>query len=258
MDWRDFLTGKRARDDLFDTFPPEQLQDLKPALINAEAAIVAARVGAEVLRVIAKRGGTRIDTSSIAELTDVLDDVLPDSAVNLCEDEAARVLGWLDRSEDRPTTEAPASSLPPELDLMLAADIDSRISVARLAIDEEYDVELEYFDEESNSWPRLRGQPVELVDQSEGETGEGEIADRTDILLAIELDEETLHVPVRTIRWLMPVTPTRPPTVESDEGGEVLEFPGSQSEQAPGEEESSDEPPEVDGTLSDEDRPEQE
>ncbi len=219
MEWREFLSGRRPREDLYETFPPDNRSDYEPTLLNNGSVLAAARVAARLLFVVAKRGGSRLDPAPLERLIDLLDEALPETAAPHCDEEAARILDWLETAETLPPEERDHERLPPELDLMLGADIESRISVAEFAIDQDHDLELEYFDEETNTWPRVRCEP-QAVHQP------GEAFDQP-MIEAKGSDEQTLHLPVRSIRWLMPVRktpePTGPPLRE--QMGEVLDFP---------------------------------
>lgn len=219
MDWRQFLTGQPPREDLYETFPPENRTDYQPALLNSSEVLTAARVAARLMQVIAKRGGSRVDTSGLEDLIEILDESLPDSAPPQCDDEAARVLDWLETAPHIPPDERDHETLPPELDLMLGADLEKRVSVAQLAIDEGHDLELEYFDEETSTWPHFRCEPVEIEESDD---------DDFDPLLRVDRRGETLELPVRTIRWLMPVQhepiPENAPSVR-EQLADVLDFP---------------------------------
>lgn len=242
MDWRDFLTGRRPREDLYDTFPPENRSDHQPALLNAAEVVAAARVAARLLHVIAKRGGTRVDSEALEQLIGSLDEVLPDGSSPLCDDEAARILDWLETAEQMPPDERDHEALPPELDLMLESDIESRVSVAEFAIEEDYDLDLEYFDEESSTWPRFRCRPVELLESDD---------DELDPTLRVERRGDERDLPVRNIRWLMPVQRQSAGggAAVREQLGDVLDFPSDRltdrpepdaEEDVPHEETSSD------------------
>lgn len=247
MDWRDFLDGWHPRGDVYDDFPPEHLDDLQPALLNETGLLTAAGVAARVLEIVAQRGGTRLDASQFSRLLRRVQDVLPESARNHCDDEAARILQWLETAEKREDDLAD-SGLPPELDVMMASDVESRVSVVQFALAEDYDLELEYFDEERQVWPRIYCTPVSLLGledvdeerfEDDGETDDdeqtedeetAEEAELTDIELVIEHAGRTQHLPIQTIRWLMPVSPRETtqvaPDDEENEPAEVVDFPG--------------------------------
>jgi hypothetical protein len=232
MDWRDFLTGKRARDDLFETFPPENRSDRSPALISDGESVLAARVAAKLLEVVAKRAGTRVDSSAIDTLLDVLDESLPEEARHHCDDEAGRILDWLEHGDEVAPDET-ETGLPPELDVMLEADLDNRLSVAAYAIESEYDVELEYFDEASNTWPLVAGTPLEITGDDDGDAPPS---------LRLERGDEEMEIPIRNIRWLMPIRHETSPDTDpmEEELGRVLDFPEDRA--APDDEASEDEP----------------
>ncbi|MFB6350282.1 MAG: hypothetical protein ABEK29_00615, partial [Bradymonadaceae bacterium] len=77
MDWRDFLNGLRPREDLYETFPPDKRTDYEPTLLNEGSVLVAARVAARLLFIIAKRGGSRISAEPLEKLVHILDGALP-------------------------------------------------------------------------------------------------------------------------------------------------------------------------------------
>lgn len=234
MDWREFLTALRPREDLYEDFPPEMRTDYQPALLNEGSLLAAARVAARLLFIVAKRGGSRVSPAALEKLIGILDEALPDTAPPHCDDEAARVLDWIETAETAPPEERDQSSLPPELDLMLAADIESRISVAQFAIDEDYDLELEYYEEANSTWPRFRCRPLDI------ETDEDDDS-QLDPMLRVERDGREIQLPIKTIRWLMPVQKTpdqgRGPSAR-EQLGDVLDFPterltGPPEEEAP-------------------------
>jgi hypothetical protein len=268
MDWRDFLDGWHPRGDVYEDFPPRHLDDLKPALLNETGLLNAAAVAARVLQIVAQRGGTRLDSAAFNELLNRVQDVLPDSATNHCDEEAARILQWLEAAEKVDDEDLTDSGLPPELDVMMASEIESRVSVAQFAIRDDYDLELEYFDEARQVWPRMYCTPVSLLglDQARSEDSEEtaieesaeneEAADDedeadkdesdrgtadselSDVELVVEHAGRTRHLPIRTIRWLMPVSP-RPsaagpnaPKEVDNEPAEVVDFPGLEDRQS--------------------------
>jgi hypothetical protein len=241
MDWRAFLTGRRVREDLYHSFPPEDLDDYQPALLNEGSVLSAARVAARLLQVVAKRGGSRVDATAIERLISILDEAMPDSATPQCDDEAARILDWLETAEQVPPDERDHATLPPELDLMLGAGIEDRISVAKFAIEQGHNLELEYFEESDSTWPRFRCEPIEVLDEpddapagdgqrdDEGEDGaEDETEEVGAPILRVERRGEQLDLPVRNIRWLMPVTRDAETDDEAmrEQLGKVLDFPG--------------------------------
>jgi len=218
MDWRDFLTGRKAREDLYDEFPPEHRTDHQPALLNSAEIVAAARVAARLLHVVARRGGSRVDPSDVEQLVSSLDEILPDGSSPQCDDEVVRILEWLETAEQIPPDERDHDTLPPELDLMLESDVESRVSVAEFALAADHDLDLEYFDDDSQTWPRFRCRPLEIRMSDD---------DQLDPTLRVERRGDELELPVRNIRWLMPV---RRRSADDDAAlreklGEVLDFP---------------------------------
>jgi len=235
MDWQQLLDGWHPRGDLYDDFPPRHLDDLQPALLNETALLNAVAVAARVLEVVAQRGGTRLESSHFTSLLSRVQDVLPTSAKNHCDEEAKRILQWLESADRVDEEDLADSGLPPELDVMMASDIKSRVSVARFAIDEDYALELEYFDEERQVWPRAYCEPVAIngLEEEASDDGESDDEDRAleDVELVVDQAGETRHIPVQSIRWLMPVNQrqTRSSTIDEEDAPEpadVLDFPG--------------------------------
>lgn len=219
MDWKEFLPGRKPREDISEPLAVDGLEVEHPALLTDNAVLSAAAVASRVLEILAFRGGTRIKPSSAEKLRRLVWRALPESAANLCDDEASRVLRWL--TEGRAYEAEPdAHTATPEVDIMFEADIQSRISVAQFALDEGYDLELEYLDARENIWPRIRCTPVELF-TLEDDAGEEQPA------LAVESDFGELDIPIHHIRWLMPVSSHqhRRPEGTKKPAGKLLNFP---------------------------------
>ncbi|GEM_PF-2133518 len=250
IDWRHFLSGRSPRDDIFDSFPPERMGDYQPALLPSAQMVIAARVGARLLQILSQRGGTRVDATTLENMMEVLGESMPDGAEPLCDDEVARILNWLETAEPLPPEEREQDTLPPALDLMLAADIESRVSVAQFAISEGVDLEMEYYDPDNNTWPRVRCTPTSIRDAVDEdmavrtepeEVDEG--ADRSTLIegvsepvLVVERGDDSFGIPLKNIRWLMPVRPRPEPEEaepDSDESdtGRLLDFPTGRARQ---------------------------
>lgn len=215
------LRGLNPRADLRENFYPDQVETYKPALLNAMPLLSATAVATRVLEVVARRGGTRIKPSALERLRQILEHVLPHEVIAHCDDEAQRVLRWLEgEAETIEAGSAVEGSETPELDMMFAADLESRISVVEFALREEFDLELEYYDASEEVWPRLRATPLALRTQ-EGTDEPAETELVVDAALA-----EPLVIPVRSLRWLMPVSRrARPEQPRPPSRGKVLEFP---------------------------------
>ncbi len=216
MHWKDFLAGLAPRDDLSEPFAAESFDPDNPALLSNIPVLTAAAVGARLLEILALRGATRIKPSSAEKLRRIVWRALPQPAAHLCDDEAARVLRWL--SEARPASESTEESVTetPEVDIMFDADIQSRISVANFALEDDYDLELEYLDTQAHIWPRIRCTPVEV---GAGEDGEP--------ILVVESDFGQIDIPIHQIRWLMPVSSHKHRRARDTEkpAGKLLSFP---------------------------------
>lgn len=225
--WRQFLKGFQPRADLDEPFIPEQLHHHSPALLNNNSLLVATAVSVRLLHVVAMRGGTRVKPSKLEKLLSIIERSLPQEAVNYCNDEVERVLQWLEgRSAVYDSADAlHAARHPeiPELEMMFSSELESRVSVAQLALRENFDLELEYYDEATDSWPRLRAKPLQILDQNIEA-----LSDVSEPILVLELsDEQTREIPIKTMRWLMPVTRLPKKTMPRvTEVGRVIAFPG--------------------------------
>lgn len=223
MDWQDFLPGLQPRDDLQQDFAAESFEADQPALLTNHTVMTAALVAARVLEIVAHRGGTRIKPSALERLRRIIARALPEAAVNLCNDEAERVLRWLTKAEAYRGEEPPGRGESPEVDIMFDADIESRISVAQFALEEGFDLELEYLDDDRNIWPRVRCTPVELL-TVEGDDGADEPA------LLLDCDFGELEIPIHHVRWLMPVSSRPQRRTKKKPGAKVLTFPTGDSD----------------------------
>lgn len=213
-DWRQFFQGWASREDQKKELYPGRWELEKPLFINEAGPVVAAFIGARVLRALALRGGTRVMPSALERLEGLARRALPKEVVAHLEAEAVRILAWI---EERPTQEDAllSNSQTPELDMMVASDLESRLSVARFALDEGYDLELEYFDRDQELWSRGRV-ILEGIEQEE------------DLSWALRLREQGRQwsLSLQYVRWLMPVNLTDAEKKEPPPGGEVVPFPG--------------------------------
>ncbi|MFW6057581.1 MAG: hypothetical protein ACOC9W_01885 [Persicimonas sp.] len=223
MDWKHLLPGLAPREDLSEPFAAQSFDVERPALLNKNSVLTAAAVAARVLEILAMRGGTRIKPSAAENIRRAVGAALPEPARNLCEDEAARVLRWI--SEARPYAGEEAagtnSGEAPEVEIVFEADIESRISVARFALDEHYDLELEYLDAGNDIWPRIRCTPREVTTFEDDEG-------RQRPLLSVESDFGDLDIPIDHIRWMMPVSShehRRTNPKKHKPAGKLLSFP---------------------------------
>ncbi|MGM0556138.1 MAG: hypothetical protein ACQEVA_07150 [Myxococcota bacterium] len=216
-DWSDLLRGLTPRADLHADFPAVKLDQDQPVWISREEILAAAVIAARVLEVVAMRGGTRLGASAFESLRKTVARGLDKSARNLCDDEARRVLRWLEEAE--PVDDAQLEDGPPEVDVMYASDLESRASVANFAIDEGYDLEMEYFDADREIWPRIRCTPLAV-----------HRLDDEEISLRFEARHGEREVALRRVRWLMPVTRREVPRgVQRKEPGEVIRFPAGKT-----------------------------
>ncbi|TXD34735.1 hypothetical protein FRC98_18050 [Lujinxingia vulgaris] len=239
--WRRFLRHLAPRPDAQQPFYPERVEPVGPALLPTMDLLSAAYVGGRLIEALALRGGTRVRAGAAGALLKRLSRALPEEVVNHCEAEAERALAWLHEAETLPE---PPSPRHPELDLMLSSDVKSRLEVAQRALEEGQGLELERYDAEQHLWFRHRATPLELIDASAG-----------DMQSALRLRDErgdVLEIPLKAIRWLMPVAPPqkagdqakhgqngpngpngRKSSEKAKEGGELLSFPFGRSKDRP-------------------------
>ena len=203
--------GRRPpRADIDDTFPARLAEPLGPVLFGTTRHLVPILVAADLLELVAVRGGTRVRPSEVREVLEQLSRAVTSDVRAHCKDEARRIAEWIEHPPIEPPAQPPAD----DLGLMHAADIRSRISVAEWAIASGLDLELEWYHDDSKTWPRGRGTPLRL-----------EKADDDDcVILQTHTGEVT--IPVVNIRWLMPVEPREMPWAPV---ARVLPFPGRSS-----------------------------
>lgn len=218
VQWRKILRRFGPRADADGEFYPDKLEVEGPVLLNTMGPLAAAFVGARVLRAVAARRGTSLRPAAIEKLEKLVSRGLSTAVTHHCEAEAERVLEWLDAPPAAEDSVPATPSSTPELEMMLTADLESRLSVARLALKEDYDLELEYFDEDSEQWPRCRAQLISIDD--------GQAAD-FHTTLTLRDRRETWTVALKHVRWLMPVPATDEwADEEGSTGAEVVAFPG--------------------------------
>ncbi len=215
--WKQLLKGFGERGDGEEPFYNERLEAEGPVLINRIDALSAAFVGARLVRAIARRRGTRLRESAAKAVEELVARGMSREARHHCEAEVERILHWL---EDPPASDEPPQ-MPPSLGMMVDADLASRRSVATFAREHGYALELEYYDEERDHWPRLRAAVVEVDEDKPHE-----------LVLEVlgEREARRVSIPLRYIRWLMPVAPPQGLDKELETGGDVIEFPGTWSD----------------------------
>ena len=203
----DTFGGRPPREDIDETFPARLVEPLGPALLGTMRHIAPLLVSAELLDRVVRRGGTRIRPSELHEAMEILRRAVSEDVQAHCRDEAQRIAEWI----EHPAAPAPTPGPGDDLSLMHEADIRSRISVAHWAMANELDLELEWYHEETKTWPRGRGTPLRL------ETVEG------DECLVIRTPIGEVTIPVVNLRWLMPVEPREAHVAPQ---ARVLQFPG--------------------------------
>lgn len=206
----DVLKGRLPRRDIEEAFPPRLVDTLGPGVLTTPAQVNAALVAAELLALVARRGGSRIRPAEVDEALANLDRAVTGDVRAHCRDEARRIAAWI---EDPPRGEAPVEGPLDDLGLMHAADIRSRVSVAKWAMAAGLELELEWYEPETDIWPRERGTPTDIFDPDEDTA-----------VLAIETATGEYEIPVVNIRWLMPVERRDRPTPHR---ARVLTFPGA-------------------------------
>ncbi len=240
--WRTLLRSLNPRIDLRESFYPEQLEPRHPALLTSGSLLATGLVAARLLNIIAMRGGTRMKPTWTHRMCALLEDaLLPEARVH-CDDEVARILEWLEgraetQSTDPDDLDQNLPSATPELDIMFAAALESRISVAQFALGEHFDLQLEYYDEKSKSWPRIRVTPQDILHTP----AENPDDQPSFWLLVNDSNDQPITISFQSIRWLMPVTrhttdpeptaksadPPAPKAPKAPKPGRLLTFPGS-------------------------------
>ncbi len=215
--WKDLLKGFGSRADAEEPFYNERLEVEGPVLLNQIDALSAAFVGARVVRAVARRKGSRLHEGAAKSVERLVARGLSEEARHHCEAEAERILRWL---EAPPAPEEP-QPLPASLAVMVDADLASRRSVASFAKEHGYALELEYYDEAADHWPRLRAMVLAIDDEEPHELRLRPLG---------EADGRSLSIALRYIRWLMPVAAPDDVVGEDESGGEVIEFPGTWSD----------------------------
>lgn len=218
--WRQILRRWAPRGDVEKPFYPDREDAEKPVLLNANGPLAAAFVAARLLRAVVARGGSRVKPSAVQTLEELIARGLSESVIHHCEAETERILEWINARPLIDDDTGHEVSGAPDFEVMINADLESRLSVARFALEEGYGLELEYFDDDSATWPRRR---AELEDIEGAEPADFETA------LRLRDREGPFDVELRHIRWLMPVADIEIDRSETS-GGDVLEFPGLDDE----------------------------
>lgn len=215
--WRKILRHWGPRGDIDGEFYPDRTEVEKPVLLNKMGPVAAGFVAARVLRAVVGRGGSLVKPSAVEKLEDLLSRGLSEDVVHHCEAEAERILEWIERRPVADETDGRRASGESDFDVMMSADVESRLSVADFALEEDYDLELEYFDEETGRWPRISARLLEIRDR---EAADFETA------LRLKDRQGRFEVSLKHVRWLMPIPEVPWSRQPESEGGEVLEFPG--------------------------------
>jgi hypothetical protein len=160
-----------------------------PAMLGTMRPIVAALVGAYLLRHVSSAGGSRVGTGAVDEAIGQLERAVSRDVRAHCREEARRIARWTQEAASEPP---PRSTYADELERIGDADLDSRVSVMQWAVAQELDLEMEWYDADEDYWPRERVRPLE-VDTDGAPT------------LHVRFGSDDRAIPVVHIRWLMPV-----------------------------------------------------
>lgn len=211
--WRRFLKAFGPRGE-WNSFYPDGLEARGPVLLNDGRLLSAAFTATRVLHAIALRRGTPVQPATLERLEGVLARGLSEEVRHHCEAEAEEILAWI---ETPPVLDVPLSErgTANELEMMVGADLESRLAVARFAREEGYDLELEYYDRDRDRWPRVQAELIEIQDE--------EAADFQTALI-LEDTHGRLEVPLKYVRWLMPVEASIIEEVAAPPMGDVIPF----------------------------------
>jgi len=210
IDWSQFFRGVGKRTDLGESWYPDLVDTHEPALLNKMPALAAAAVAGRLLKVLADKGATRVKPSAVHGLLEVLEHALPEDVRNHADDEVTRIIHWL-RFPPEPRDPEDED---PQMRLMHEGDVESRIVMAEYALENDLDLELEYWSPDRKIWPHRRARPVRVE--------RGETVD--DAYLVIEHQYGNSEIAFVDVRWLMPVE--RRDIHRVDEA-RVLQFPGT-------------------------------
>lgn len=211
IDWSQFFRGIGKRTDLDESWYPGLVNTHEPALLNQMPALAAAAVGARLLKVLADRGGTRVKPSSVTSLLEVLEHALPEDVRNHVDDEVTRIINWL----RFPPTPIDSEDKDPQMRLMHEGDVETRIATAEYALENDFDLELEYWSPDRKIWPHRRARPIRVERE--------ETVD--DAYLVIEHEHGNSEIAFIDVRWLMPVERRQ---IHKVDEADVLQFPGSE------------------------------
>lgn len=201
----DWFAGRGARQDRDESFPASQIAPVGPALLSDGAPTTAALVAAYLLRDVTLAGGSRVKPAAVHAAVKRLEHALTADARRLCEDEAGRIARWC--VDNAPADEEDLSG---DLAMMASADERARVAVIDWAIDEDLDLEVEWYAPDEDRWPRVRATPLRIES----------FGDAPELVLKTSLAE--ISIPIANVRWVMPVErreQPRPPLAR------VLEFP---------------------------------
>lgn len=209
--------GRPPRPDLNDTFPARLAEPTGPALLGEMDGIAPLLVSARLLQLVARRGGSRVRISEIEHAIGHLERAVPPEVRAHCSDEARRVARWI---EDPPPAADSAQAAEPggetprdDTEILRDGDVRSRLAVARWALEHELDLEIEWYDEDRDVWPRDRVTPVEVCDDAGEET------------VTVQTNGDQYDISVIQVRWLMPVERLTSDEPDSPPGATVLAFP---------------------------------
>lgn len=201
------LEGRPPRADREETFPPMLVDPTGPAMLGTTGPLVAALVGAHLLRLSSSTGGSRVPTAAADGAIKALERAVSPDVRAHCRDEAARIARWTQSARHTP----PPPAWSDELERIEEADLQSRVSVVRWAVEQELDLQMEWYDDDLDAWPHDRVRPLAV------ESPDDEPA------LRARIGSDVRVIPVVHIRWVMPVERRPDPRVAPPEAT-VLPF----------------------------------
>lgn len=210
--WDDFLPQHGPRQPLQAPEGLEKLDPLGPAIFQGSAELNTAWIALRLLQTLTQRQGAATSPQVIQTMLARLERALEPHTQHLADEEVRRILRWLQAPQAPSQEIEPAPH--PELEWM-SQDLEARQEIFSLAVSRQQDLELEYYDLEQDTWPRLRLRPISLIDDPEP------------TMFFLERDQP-LHIQVKYVRWLVPV---HRPKAQPAPAARVLTFPSSRDDE---------------------------
>lgn len=208
----EFLRGRAPRPPRRSPWLPGLEEGAEPLLLHDAESIANLAIATTVLEIIARRGGSRMAPSRLANLNEMFQGALPDFVAPHVREEVRQVLDWLEHPKEHPDDvwKDPATAA---MELMDESDVEGRVRIARRALETEEDLEFEYVDLDRREWFRLRATPIEVREEDE------------QMVIAFQFGRQTLEIAAKHIRWLMPVRRSNSAPQEVVEPARVIRFP---------------------------------